>query len=197
MGLRWRNVRKAQPQKKSAETEAMLAHIEKKTRRPRPRPASNACVALVTPPGRLGTSPGAASRVVSIGRGIMTWAGTSKIFPVGLGMKPGRGCASPLGALARPASASLMPSTPGGRRWRRPSRRPCPGGRAQWITVQKVVGSARSFCTAWCSLPPRWASPSTCCMTRPSIAHTIPLNGVGGVWNCPGRGRSWSMSSPG
>src|SRR5215813_1268844 len=42
MGFRWRKVLKAKPQKKIAETDAIFANIEKKTRRPRPRPASNA-----------------------------------------------------------------------------------------------------------------------------------------------------------
>ena len=42
MGFRLRKVLKAKPQKKIAETDAIFANIEKKTRRPRPRPASNA-----------------------------------------------------------------------------------------------------------------------------------------------------------
>ena len=42
MGLRLRKVVKAKPQKKIAETDAIFANIEKKTRRPRARPASNA-----------------------------------------------------------------------------------------------------------------------------------------------------------
>ena len=124
LGFRVRQVVKAKPQKKSAETEAMLAHIEKKTRRPRPRPTSNACVSLVKPPWRLVTSPVAASRGVIIGRVITTWACTSNLVPVGLWMQTGRGCPSPLGALARPAMSSWMPSKPGGRRWIRASRWP-------------------------------------------------------------------------
>jgi hypothetical protein len=39
MGFRLRKVVKAKPQKKIAETDAIFAHIEKKTRKPRPRPA--------------------------------------------------------------------------------------------------------------------------------------------------------------
>src|SRR5918911_2675765 len=42
MGFRLRKVVKAKPQKKIAETDAIFANIEKKTRRPRLRPASNA-----------------------------------------------------------------------------------------------------------------------------------------------------------
>ena len=42
MGFRLRKVVKAKPQKKIAETDAIFANIEKKTRRPRARPASNA-----------------------------------------------------------------------------------------------------------------------------------------------------------
>jgi len=42
MGFRLRKVVKAKPQKKIAETDAIFANIEKKTRKPRPRPASNA-----------------------------------------------------------------------------------------------------------------------------------------------------------
>jgi hypothetical protein len=42
LGFRLRKVLKAKPHKKIAETEAIFAHIDKKTRRPRPRPASNA-----------------------------------------------------------------------------------------------------------------------------------------------------------
>jgi Rhodopirellula transposase DDE domain len=40
MGFRLRKVVKAKPQKKIAETEAIFANIEKKTRKQRPRPAS-------------------------------------------------------------------------------------------------------------------------------------------------------------
>ena len=42
MGFRLRTVVKAKPQKKIAETEAIVANIEKKPKRPRPRPASHA-----------------------------------------------------------------------------------------------------------------------------------------------------------
>jgi hypothetical protein len=42
MGFRLRKVLKAKPQKKIAETDTIFANIKKKTRRPRPRPASNA-----------------------------------------------------------------------------------------------------------------------------------------------------------
>jgi hypothetical protein len=42
MGFRLRKVLKAKPQKKIAETEAIFAHIEKKTKKPRPRQTSNA-----------------------------------------------------------------------------------------------------------------------------------------------------------
>jgi hypothetical protein len=42
MGFRLRTVVKAKPQKKIAETEAIFANIEKKPKRPRPRPASHA-----------------------------------------------------------------------------------------------------------------------------------------------------------
>src|SRR5262252_3933598 len=42
MGFRLRKVLKAKPQKKIAETDAIFADIEKKTRRPRPRLISNA-----------------------------------------------------------------------------------------------------------------------------------------------------------
>src|SRR5512134_3733456 len=41
MGFRLRKVVKAKPQKKIAETDAIFANIEKKTRKPRPRPASH------------------------------------------------------------------------------------------------------------------------------------------------------------
>src|SRR5262249_6170274 len=41
MGFRLRKVVKAKPQKKIAETEAIFANMEKKTRKPRPRPASH------------------------------------------------------------------------------------------------------------------------------------------------------------
>jgi hypothetical protein len=42
LGFRLRKVVKAKPQKKIAETDAILANIEKKTKRPPPRQASNA-----------------------------------------------------------------------------------------------------------------------------------------------------------
>jgi hypothetical protein len=42
LGFRLRKVVKAKPQKKIAETDALFANIEKKTRRPRSRPTSNA-----------------------------------------------------------------------------------------------------------------------------------------------------------
>jgi hypothetical protein len=42
LGFRLRKVVKAKPQKKIAETDAIFTNIEKKTKRPRPRPASNA-----------------------------------------------------------------------------------------------------------------------------------------------------------
>lgn len=42
LGFRLRKVVKAKPQKKVAETDAILANIEKKTKRQQPRPASNA-----------------------------------------------------------------------------------------------------------------------------------------------------------
>jgi len=42
MGFRLRKVVKAKPQKKMAETAAKFVNIEKKTKRPRPRPALNA-----------------------------------------------------------------------------------------------------------------------------------------------------------
>ena len=42
LGFRLRKVLQAKPQKKIAETDAIFANIEKKTRRPWPRPASNA-----------------------------------------------------------------------------------------------------------------------------------------------------------
>jgi hypothetical protein len=42
MGFRLRKVVKAKPQKKIAQTDTIFANIEKKTRRPRLRPASNA-----------------------------------------------------------------------------------------------------------------------------------------------------------
>jgi hypothetical protein len=41
MGFRLRKVVKAKPQKKIAETDAIFANIEKKTRKQRPRPASH------------------------------------------------------------------------------------------------------------------------------------------------------------
>jgi DDE family transposase len=41
LGFQLRKVVKAKPQKKIAETDASFAHIEKKTRKPRPRPASH------------------------------------------------------------------------------------------------------------------------------------------------------------
>jgi hypothetical protein len=42
MGFRLRKVVKAKPQKKIAETEAIFANIEKKTKKPRPRQTANA-----------------------------------------------------------------------------------------------------------------------------------------------------------
>lgn len=42
LGFRLRKVMKAKPQKKIAETDAIFANIEKKTKRQQPRPASNA-----------------------------------------------------------------------------------------------------------------------------------------------------------
>ena len=42
LGFRLRKVVKAKPQKKIAETDAIFTNIEKKTKRPRPRQASNA-----------------------------------------------------------------------------------------------------------------------------------------------------------
>ena len=42
LGFRLRKVVKAKPQRKIAETDAIFANIEKKTKKPQPRPASNA-----------------------------------------------------------------------------------------------------------------------------------------------------------
>jgi hypothetical protein len=197
MGLRWRPGGTAKAPQKLAETEAIGAPIEQKPRRRWPRPAAPACVALGQPPWRSVPSPVAASRVAISGRVLMTWAGTSNIVPGGSWRKTGRGGASPLGVLSSPAMSSLSHAKPGGRRWRRPRRRPGPGCSAQGRTVPQAVGSARSVCTAWCSVPPRWARPSTGCMTRPLRANPIPWNGVGGCGNGTGMGRSWAMASPG
>ena len=124
LGFRRRKVVKATPQKKMAETDAIFANIEKKTRRQQPRPTSNACVSIVKPRWRSVRSPAAVSRGATTGRVITTWACTSNIFPVGLWMKTMRSCASPLGALARPAIASSRRSRTGGQREMRPSRWP-------------------------------------------------------------------------
>ena len=74
LGFRLRKVVKAKPQKKIAETDAIFANIEKKTRRQRPRQTSNACVSMVKPRWRSVTSPAAASRGALTGRVITTWA---------------------------------------------------------------------------------------------------------------------------
>jgi hypothetical protein len=124
LGWRWRKVGKAKPQKRMAETDALLAHREKKTGRPRPRQASHACVAMVQPRWRAGTSPAAAARGASTGRVITTWACTSNLCPGGAWLQTVRSGTSPLGALARRALASSRRSRPGGQRARRPSRWP-------------------------------------------------------------------------
>jgi hypothetical protein len=74
LGFRLRKVVKAKPQKKIAETDAIFAHIEKKTTKQRPRQTSNACVSIVQPRWRSGTSPAAVSRGAITGRVITTWA---------------------------------------------------------------------------------------------------------------------------
>jgi hypothetical protein len=87
LGFRLRQVVKAKPQKKIAEPDALFAHIEKKTRRQRLRPPSNACVSRVKPRWRSVTSPAAASRGAITGRVITPSAGKRNIFPVGSWMK--------------------------------------------------------------------------------------------------------------
>jgi hypothetical protein len=49
LGFRLRQVVKAKPQKKLAETDAIFVNLEKKTRRLRPRQGPNACVSIVKP----------------------------------------------------------------------------------------------------------------------------------------------------
>jgi hypothetical protein len=68
MGFRLRTVVKAKPQKQMAETEAILAHMEKKTRKQRSRPASHGCVSMVKRPLLLGQYPAAAARGVILRR---------------------------------------------------------------------------------------------------------------------------------
>ena len=73
MGFRLRKVVKAKPQKKLAETDAIFANIEKKTRKQRSRPASHVCVSIVKRPLLLVKYPAAAARGVIIRHVIMTW----------------------------------------------------------------------------------------------------------------------------
>jgi Rhodopirellula transposase DDE domain len=57
MGFRLRQVVKAKPQKKMAETAAIFSNLAKKTTKPGQWTTSNACVSLVKPRWLLGMSP--------------------------------------------------------------------------------------------------------------------------------------------
>jgi hypothetical protein len=128
-GFRRRKGVKAPPQKKIAETEALVAHIAKKTTQHRPRQTANACVSIGKPRWRSGTSPAAVSRGAIPGRVSTPGACKSKIFPVGSWRKTVGSCAAPLGVLSRPGIAALRRAKPGGQRWMSAHRWPWRGCR--------------------------------------------------------------------
>lgn len=116
LGFRRRKVVQAKPQTTRAETDAIGANMAQQPQRPQPRQASNACAALVKPPGPAVTCPEVAAREAPPGPVTPTGACTRTRFPVGCWMKTVRSGASPLGVLARPALASSRPARPGGPR---------------------------------------------------------------------------------
>jgi hypothetical protein len=124
LGCRRRQVVKAQPPKKLAAPDAMLANREKKPSRQRPRHPSNAGGSRAQPRWPAGRSPAVGSPGALLGRVSTTWAGTSPRFPGDAWMKTGRRGGAPVGARPRPVMASAMGAKPGGRWWRRPSRWP-------------------------------------------------------------------------
>ncbi len=193
LGFRLRQVVKATPQKKMAETDAMCANSEKTPRRQRPRQPSNACVSMVKPRWRSVRSPAAASRGAITGHVSTTWACLSNIVPVGSWLQTVRRCVSPLAALARPVIASSMRSRPGGQRWMRPSRWPWRGCRAQWRTARRAVGDGRHVCSGGWRCAMALASRFLCCTPHPTRGSRIPSSAVGASWNGTGTGRSWWM----
>jgi len=124
LGVRRRQVVKAKPPTKMAETDALFPHMAKKIRRQQPRHPSNACVSMVQPRWPWGRAPAGVAPAAIIGRVLTLGAGTSKLFPVAASRKPVRRCGSPVGALPSPGRASSRRSPPGGRGWRRPRRGP-------------------------------------------------------------------------
>ena len=196
MGFRLRTVVKAKPQKKMAETDAMCTNLAKKPTKPCQGTTSHACVSIVKPQWPLGMASEGAGRGAIPKRVTTTWACTRGTVHAGVWLQTARRGPAPWGVLPRPVRASSMRVQLGGQRGRRPSREPWRGGRAKWLMVQQGVVGAPSFCPAWGSVPTRVANPSICCLPHPSTATTIRLHGVGGLWNCPGMGRSGWRSRP-
>jgi len=190
LGFRLRKVGHATPHKKLAETAAIVAPREKKTRRPQPRPPSNACASRVTPRWPSGTSPAAASRGAMPGPVTTPWVCTSPLCPVGWWRKSVCRCASPWGVLASPALASSRPARPGGPREPRPRRGRGRSCRAQGIPVPHGGGGGRHVCSGWGRGARSWASLCPSCPPHPLRGKILPSRGVGVFGSCPGTGRS-------
>jgi hypothetical protein len=122
LGFRLRNVVKAQPQKQSKETDAIVDTMDKKTRKRRPRTPSHACALMVKRPSTAARSRVVASRGALRRRAITIGACRRKTCRVGASRKiPGSG-ASPWAGPTRRVTSSSMRLRPGGRRWRQRSR---------------------------------------------------------------------------
>jgi hypothetical protein len=92
LGFRRRHVLTAQPPKQRTETNALGDHLEKKTRKRRPRTASNACAWLGKRPSTAARSRVGASRGALLRRARTIGAGRSKTCRAGSWLKSmGRG----------------------------------------------------------------------------------------------------------
>ena len=97
-GLRWRKVLKAQPQKKSKETDAIVDHMKKKRPKRRPPARANACGLMVKRRAKLVSFLAGVSPAATTAPGITTWAAKRHMGPVGSSMKRVAPWRSPLAA---------------------------------------------------------------------------------------------------